>query len=288
MFVIVQRYFWRKKFFWVSTVHQDVVQDLRFKFGKYNIRTLMLQWVFSLTVHLPDRLVCLTEIMREHLVQSYNLERVNVIGNAISADIFDSIGIDGNIIDKVQSFKKEGYVCLVNACNVSRGKALDQVLELLTKNQLYVYFLIGDGNYLEEFKNNAKQCCVEDRLIFLGSLPLAARYFRYFDMLLFTSYGEGFPITLLEAGLLKVPVVASRIPSLEEIYSNEHIYFFNNNDTEELESVIKNAAQDFDNKVDRMYEFIDAQYSTKKMTEDYFRIYKEYKYAEINNYNNRF
>jgi glycosyltransferase involved in cell wall biosynthesis len=45
------------------------------------------------------------------------------------------------------------------------------------------------------------------------------------DMLLMTSRDEGFGLTLLEAGLLKLPIVASRIPAFEEVAGDQALFF---------------------------------------------------------------
>ncbi len=54
----------------------------------------------------------------------------------------------------------------------------------------------------------------------VGSVNEASRYLKAFDIFVLPSVKEGFPFVLLEAGLAKLPVVASDVGGISELISD--------------------------------------------------------------------
>ena len=62
----------------------------------------------------------------------------------------------------------------------------------------------------------ARSLGVADRVTFLGHRADAVDLYAGFDLIVFTSRYEGLPFTVLEAMGLGIPVVALRIPGMDE------------------------------------------------------------------------
>lgn len=97
-----------------------------------------------------------------------------------------------------------------------RNKGYDRALEAIAHTDAH-FAIIGDGEEKEALTTHAKKLHIEDRVHFLGFIPDAAKYIRAFDTFLLSSYKEGLPYVLLEAGLADVPIIASDIPGVRDI-----------------------------------------------------------------------
>jgi len=97
-----------------------------------------------------------------------------------------------------------------------RNKGYDRALEAISTSNVH-FAIIGDGEENEKLRALAQKLHIEDRVHFLGFIPDAAKYLRAFDAFLLSSYKEGLPYVLLEAGLAEVPIIASDIPGVREI-----------------------------------------------------------------------
>jgi len=67
----------------------------------------------------------------------------------------------------------------------------------------------GRGDLMDEMKHYAKQCGVENNILFLGSRPDVDKLYQAMDALLFPSLHEGLPIAGLEAQAAGLPCLFS-------------------------------------------------------------------------------
>lgn len=77
--------------------------------------------------------------------------------------------------------------------------------------------LVGDGEDRASLEALARACGVSERVRFLGFVPNAKHYLSGADIYLMPSRKEGFPFSLLEAGLAALPVIATRTGGIPEI-----------------------------------------------------------------------
>lgn len=70
------------------------------------------------------------------------------------------------------------------------------------------------------------QSCCHEQILLLGSLPdpLVSCLYQRADLCAFVSWGEGFGLPMLEAMQWGTPVIASSIPSLQEIAGDSAVY----------------------------------------------------------------
>lgn len=83
--------------------------------------------------------------------------------------------------------------------------------------------LVGDGPVLKNFSAQAKQMNLEERIILTGKVPRdqVLDYLQLLDIAVLPhSNAFGSPIILFEFFGLKIPVVAPRLPPLEDVISN--------------------------------------------------------------------
>ena len=94
-------------------------------------------------------------------------------------------------------------------------------------------FLIGDGDLLNETKEQVKSLNIESKVIFLGLINNVQDYLQAADLFLFPSVHEGLGIVLVEAQCSGLPVVASNtVPKLASLCDD--IFKFVNLDADDV------------------------------------------------------
>lgn len=105
-----------------------------------------------------------------------------------------------------------------------KNKGLDFLLEAFRKfHDTYSkshLVIIGEGEKRKELEAYVEKNDLRDCVSFAGFVPDAARYLNAFDVFTLTSRTEAFPYVPLEAGLAKLPVVASEVGGMPEIIEN--------------------------------------------------------------------
>jgi glycosyltransferase involved in cell wall biosynthesis len=105
---------------------------------------------------------------------------------------------------------------------VKRYKGIDLVIRALPTIQTRVpdvrYWIVGEGDHAEALRRIAGEVGVSDAVEFLGFKAGAekARVLEETRVLAYTSPKEGFGLSVIEAGAVGVPTVASNSPGLRE------------------------------------------------------------------------
>ncbi len=76
-----------------------------------------------------------------------------------------------------------------------------------------------EGDEREYLEKKIKKYNLEDKVFLVGPTKEAGRYLKAFDIFILPSIKEGFPFVLLEAGLAKLPVIASDVGGISELIS---------------------------------------------------------------------
>lgn len=132
--------------------------------------------------------------------------------------------IDTDLINTFKKLKQESFLAGIIG-RVDAGKRIDIALKILQKlkqEKINVYFLfVGDGDLIQEMKKVSEKLNVSDRCSFTGYIENIKYYFSYFDLILFTSESEGFPLVIWEAMFNEVPIVSSDVGGIREILEEE-------------------------------------------------------------------
>jgi glycosyltransferase involved in cell wall biosynthesis len=155
--------------------------------------------------------------------QGYQKERVHVVYNGVPWEV-QSIP-DTAYVSKDKNAPIIG--CVGRLCE-SKGQknlilAFSNVLDnypsatlwLIGKDQQ------GGGKYEIELRSLAESLGISNQTVFWGHQDDVRRLMGQMDLLVLPSYEEGFPIVLLEAMSLGVPVVATRVAGVPEMIRNE-------------------------------------------------------------------
>lgn len=85
--------------------------------------------------------------------------------------------------------------------------------------------ILGSGRLEQRLKGQARALNIADRVLFLGQVPDARRYFRAFDVFALSSDHEPFGMVLLEAMAAGVPLLATACGGAREVVEGVGILF---------------------------------------------------------------
>jgi len=94
-----------------------------------------------------------------------------------------------------------------------------QVAKLLLKERDDMHFvMVGDGEEKEDLKNLVKELQIEDFVTFTGFLKDLPEVYSDLDLMMLTSNNEGSPVSIIEAMTAGVPVVASQVGGVPDLF----------------------------------------------------------------------
>lgn len=143
------------------------------------------------------------ESIRKDLLQKYDIENKLVIGHV------------GRFVKE-----KNHYFIL-------------KIFAELTKYQPNsVLFLFGDGPLIDQIRRKACEYGIEDQVLFMGNRDDINLMLNMFDVFLFPSISEGFPVVLVEAQANGVNVICSDVIT-DEIKLENNLTFYSLENSEE-------------------------------------------------------
>ena len=189
----------------------------------------------KLTINCTDLIVA----VGNDTIEAYHKEN---IGKNIPYEVVRSgIDIDGYLNqalqtdeEKLQCKKSMGMnaddIVMITVGRFSYSKAQRYAIQafaaLQRKYDNLKFLLIGEGELLEDCKTLAKKLgIVENSIYFLGYQKDIPRYLSISDVFIFTSLREGLPRVIVEASLLKIPVVTFEVEGAAEVLENEKTGF---------------------------------------------------------------
>jgi glycosyltransferase involved in cell wall biosynthesis len=222
-----------------------------------------------------DRIVVNSKFMQNNVVTWYriNHDKVEVIPNGIDLERFT--GNDGRII-------LDGDPSILYMGHLSRRKGVDVLIRGMAKLKSglpnFKLHLVGGGNN-SPFALLAREFGIEKHVIFHGwGMPsMLPSYYKSADICVFPSRHEGFGIVILEAMASGKPVIASDIPSFQEIISNGiDGRLFKSEDADSLSKAVIALYQDSHLRRELTYNALEKakMYSWDKIAEKYISLYK--------------
>ncbi len=128
-------------------------------------------------------------------------------GDVLRAELGLGIGPVAGVVGRMVPVK--GHDLLLAAL----GRIFAEVADL-------TFLFVGDGPLRKKYEAHAARLGLSSRVRFLGNRSDVARIMSTLDFLLLPSRKEGLPTVLLEAAAAGVPIAASRIPGVTDLFEN--------------------------------------------------------------------
>lgn len=255
----------------VATLHCYAFQDFKDLYGA--IQGFLLGLLFLLSVKKHDKVVTLSQDAMQYYSKWIRREKLTYVYNTRDLDV--KADLTEKEKRELLNFKGQNSILIGMNCVLLIRKGIDVMLQAMrllpTK---YKLFIAGDGKEKENFKKMAEAYKLSDRVYFAGNRPNAYRYLPYYDIYALPSRSEGFPLSLLEAAVYQTKVVASRLPIVEECFSDEQVVKFRMPNAEELAKSIERAVKSNVLGSNLYQRFVD-DYSPSVFYQKYLQIYTD-------------
>lgn len=168
---------------------------------------------------------------------------------------------------------KQRYRIIGGVAYITKRKGYAQLIDALKKLPRYALILVGDGPYLSELQQLARQNGVNERCLWLGNRKEGGRYMKYFDVYALCSYTEGYPLAFIEAAAAKLPVVCSDIPVFKSIIPEDCSCFFRLGDIDSLCDALVSTDKRSDVLSEKVYTYYLHYLVCGKMAGNYMALY---------------
>lgn len=120
-----------------------------------------------------------------------------------------------------------------------KNKGYPYAIEALSNMRNVSYVIISDG---EEKSTLLKQMSIlgSKNIHLTGRIENAASLLKAFDLFLLPSIKEGFPYTLLEAGLAEIPIIATDVGGIKELITQKTGVLIHSKKPEEIYLAVQN------------------------------------------------
>lgn len=260
---------WKHKL--ITTLHSYLRDELRNTFGETMSSVILKIWYFSI-----DRHAAVTTLT-DHANSYYKRYLNTKIYTLYNCRSFVAGNIDGDDADLsyVLSLKSKYYILGTNA-HISKIKGLNQVIKALVHLPECAFVVVGDGPEVEPLRQLAISLNVESRCNFVGYKVNVQPYLFLYDVYVMPSISEGFGLALIEAVANRIPAICSRIPTFQELFTEEEVGFFDLNDTKSLvEEVIRFKQPEVTTVLKaRAYQKYINNYTPNRVISNLLKIYK--------------
>jgi glycosyltransferase involved in cell wall biosynthesis len=168
------------------------------------------QWLVSMLV---DRYLAVSEAMATELREFVARPgRVSAVRNAIDVERFAQAapGL------RAELGGDDGRVLVLTLARLDFQKGLEFLIDAVREVPGALFLLAGDGPDRSALESRARECGVEDRVVFLGHRDDIPELLAACDLFVLPSLFEGLPVSVLEAMAAGKPVVATNIGGTNE------------------------------------------------------------------------
>lgn len=166
------------------------------------------------------------------------------------------------VISRIEPYK--GHMEFINSISKIDKSHLDKIHVLIVGK--------GYGNFQKILRNKVKKLNLEDKITFTGFMPEASEnIISQFDLLVNpTQTFEGYGLSILEAINLKIPVIATKVGAIEEVFGERNINIISNKNINAMSLKIKMFINDnnfFKKKAYSAFKFFSSNY--RPMSKEY-------------------
>lgn len=242
---------------WISTVHDVQVPSL----AKRLLRTYALRSA--------DHVVCISEFVRAHLQKTYK--------RALPTSII-RLGVDVPFHSpKYVHHRWQRFVTIGRLVPEKRTDVIIHALALI--EEPWHLDIVGDGPERGRLEALVQTLRLRARVRFVGSVSDVRPYLAEADACLFASREEGQGMVPLEAAAMGIPVVASDLPPLRELFNQDSMLFLPPSaDSHAWHQVIAEAMYHPEANHERAVQaasIVREQCSIERMVKDYADLYHD-------------
>ena len=196
--------------------------------------------------HYRMRIIALNESMRKEINELFNVDDTVILNNGIHLQRFiDAVPRD--ITKSILKIPKESFVVghIGRFCEIKNHDFLIDIFSALAKKREDAFLLlVGKGETQEKIYNKLLNLGLKDKFCILSNRTDIPDLLKVMDVMIFPSFSEGMPITLVEAQVSGVKCLVADTISKEIMISNLIKFESLNRSAEEWAEKIVNWKQE--------------------------------------------
>lgn len=169
-----------------------------------------------------DIFVAVSKNVGEHFNNIYHQSNKTIV----IENIVDEVKIKEK--SKLEKVKYDGDINLISVGRLHKDKGFDRVINVLSKlkeeNKLgdIKYYIIGDGSEYDNLKKLINDKKLNDSVFMLGNKENPYPYFKAADLFVMSSLHESYGLVIVEALILGVPVISTKIATIYDILDEKY------------------------------------------------------------------
>ncbi len=165
-----------------------------------------------------------------------------------------------NILTVARISKEKGHM-----------RALDALFKLKEEGFKFCWHVVGGGDGLEELAAKVEEYNMSRNVILYGDTDNPYRYYVNADLLLVPSYHEAAPMVFGEAEYFRLPIVATKTTSTEELVTDKNMGIVTENTDEALYTGLKYVLEN-PNIILQIKNFDREMPSNKQALEEFYKV----------------
>lgn len=226
--------------------------------------------------YLADKVVAVTNDLKNKLEASFDHERLAVIVNGINLEVKTASDKTPGIRDKMSDKYHIGI-----AGRIYQVKRVDIFLEiarlLLSRNsERWQFHVFGDGPLRETYEAQSRELLSDDSVIFHGHRQDMENCLASLDLLIMCSDHEGMPMVALESIAAGTLVMAHATGGLVELLQpGQELLLVSRNDAEIYAQKIEELSQlDNTDLIRNLQLWLEENYSDSENSESWLNLYR--------------
>lgn len=222
------------------------------------------------------KIICVSETVKNGFTNFIDLNKLIVIQPGIDIRKFSEKKSAEKLRSEINISGNHKITGIISA--LEKEKNINEFLKIAyqynTVNKEDQFVIIGEGSLLAEFKTQYSISNIH----FMGFRNNIHELLPDFNIFLFTSKNEGFPLVLLEAMAAKVPVLTNEFPSANELLQHEKngLLYKNMEDAVQKITLLNTNSELRTTLVENAFQFVeqfDITLMQQKITEVYKSIF---------------
>jgi len=259
----------------VSTLHNYIAKDLKYSLGYSKKKAKFFEFLWNIFLSKMDKIIVLSQDAKKYYLNILFNKNLEVIYNGLEEIVFNEKLINKEDEKIILDIKTNNYKIIGSIALLTKRKGLHQIIELLKYDKTLFYIIIGDGPEKNKLIKLSKELKVNNRCLFLGYRKDAKQYLQFFDYFAIPSYSEGFPLALIEAVSVKIPILASNINVHREAFNENEISFFELDNLQSLFIAYNYLKEKKNYLINNAYNRYLNNYTLEKMGQNNLNLYKK-------------
>lgn len=173
------------------------------------------------TIMLSHRTIAISDAVADAIRMPLIRKRLAVVKNGVTAAEYKERS-DARTSLVQHSSEQEFWFGTIAELHPVKG--LRYAVEAFTSHAAHFptahYVILGEGESRTELESLVQQSSYAERIHVVGFRDEAPQYLKAFDVFVLPSLSEGLSLAILEAGLARIPVIATNVGGIPEIIRN--------------------------------------------------------------------